>query len=439
MINVIFNDFNYEILPKKLETFEKYCKVLQWGRQHPTRFAEQFMNLQFTDMQKWVFLSSWVPSNIVWLLSRSSGKSYMAAIFLMIRALLFPHTNSYILAPSGSQAQETFTKMENIAKNNIASAVGVTRVFLNETVKYNSKADPFTHNAQSYTVSLYNGSTINTLNSVAKNIVGIRSNFSVYDEAGKIERDFYALTQPFTAQDTNFITGYGINTEIYPIQLPNKTLYLSSAEGIDSELFDQYKLCFNKMLLGDPNYFVADIDYHFSIHPYMNGKPQKPQLNEDVVRNAFETNPYKARREYENIFDRDGGEDVFVKRSTINKYSQPYYPVYQNDGMKKYLIAYDPATKLDNSIVTIAELFRDEERGLMVKFVNCVNLVEILSNGEKAVMQKPKQIERIKDLIVDYNLGALDFENIVEFSIDAGAGGCVLKPPCEEIYIKITL
>lgn len=239
----------------------------------------------------------------------------------------------------------------------------------------------------------------------------------------KIERDFYALTQPFTAQDTNFITGYGINTEIYPIQLPNKTLYLSSAEGIDSELFDQYKLCFNKMLLGDPNYFVADIDYHFSIHPYMNGKPQKPQLNEDVVRNAFETNPYKARREYENIFDRDGGEDVFVKRSTINKYSQPYYPVYQNDGTKKYLIAYDPATKLDNSIVTIAELFRDEERGLMVKFVNCVNLVEILSNGEKAVMQKPKQIERIKDLIVDYNLGALDFENIVEFSIDAGAGG----------------
>lgn len=235
----------------------------------------------------------------------------------------------------------------------------------------------------------------------------------------------------------DFVTGYGINTEIFPPQMPNKNIFLSSAEGVDSELFDQYKLCFNKMLLGDPNYFVADINYEFSLHPYMNGKPTKPQYDENIIKNAFETNPYKANREYGNIFDRDGGEDVFVKRSTINKYSQPYYPVYQNDGTKKYLIAYDPATKLDNSIVTIAELFRDEERGLMVKFVNCVNLVEILSNGEKAVMQKPKQIERIKDLIVDYNLGALDFENIVEFSIDAGAGGCVLKPPCKEIYIKI--
>ena len=221
----------------------------------------------------------------------------------------------------------------------------------------------------------------------------------------------------------DFVTGYGINTEIFPPQMPNKNIFLSSAEGVDSELFDQYKLCFNKMLLGDPNYFVADINYEFSLHPYMNGKPTKPQYDENIIKNAFETNPYKANREYGNIFDRDGGEDVFVKRSTINKYSQSYYPVYQNDGTKKYLIAYDPATKLDNSIVTIAELFRDEERGLMVKFVNCVNLVEILSNGEKMVMQKPKQIEVIKDLIVDYNLGALDFENIVEFSVDAGAGG----------------
>ena len=91
----------------------------------------------------------------------------------------------------------------------------------------------------------------------------------------KIDRDFYALTQPFTALDTDFVTGYGINSEIYPRQMQNKTMYLSSAEGIDSELFDQYKLCFQKMLLGDPNYFVADINCEFSLHPFMDGKPTK--------------------------------------------------------------------------------------------------------------------------------------------------------------------
>ena len=87
-----------------------------------------------------------------------------------------------------------------------------------------------------------------------------------------------------------------------------------------------------------------------------------------------------------NRFDHDGGEDVFVKRSTILKNSFTFYPEYENDGTKKYIIAYDPATKLDNSIVMIAELFRDPERGWMVKIVNCVNLVEVLKNGDKAVI-----------------------------------------------------
>ena len=94
----------------------------------------------------------------------------------------------------------------------------------------------------------------------------------------KIDRNFYALSRPFTAQDTNFITGEGINTDLYPLQLPNKKLLLSSAEGIDSELFDQYKMAFEKMLQGDPNYFVCDISCEFSLHPFMNGKPMKPLI-----------------------------------------------------------------------------------------------------------------------------------------------------------------
>lgn len=71
----------------------------------------------------------------------------------------------------------------------------------------------------------------------------------------------------------------------------------------------------------------------------------------------------------------------------------------------------------------IAELFRDESKGLMVKIVNCINLIELLPNGEKAIIQKPEQIERVKQLLLDYNKGALDYDNIDLFSIDAGARG----------------
>ena len=424
MINVIFNDFSYEIVPKQLETFEKYTKILQWGRRNPTRFLEDFMNLQFTDHQKYVLLSSWIPQNVVWLLSRSSGKSFMSAPFIMGRSILIPSHNTYIMAPSGGQAQETFTKLENLAKDNIASVIGVSSFFLDETIRANAKADPFVHDKNSYHVSLYNGSTINTLNSVATNIVGIRSNFNVYDEAGKIPREFYALTQPFTVQNTDFVVGKGINTDIYPKQLRNKTLYLSSAEGVDSELYDQYKLCFQKMLMGDPEYFVADLNCDLSLHPFINGKPSPPLVTQDVIDNAFKTNPYRATREYYNRFDNDSNEDAFIKRSVLNKYSKPYYPIFNNDTLDRtFILAYDPSTKLDNSVVAVAELKHDDEKGYWVEFVNMVNLVEILSNGEKVLIQKPDQVDRIKEMLIDYNQGALDYDNINMLIIDAGAGG----------------
>ena len=178
MINVIFNDFSFEILPKQKETFDKYCKILQWGRRNPTRFIEDFFKIELLDHQKWIIMSSWVPSTCIWLQARSSGKSFSVSPFMMARAFLLPNTNTYILAPTGSQAQETFTKMENVAKNNIASLIGVSSVFLDECVRQNSKADPFTHDKNSFHVELFNGSTINTLNSVAKNIVGVR--FPIY-------------------------------------------------------------------------------------------------------------------------------------------------------------------------------------------------------------------------------------------------------------------
>lgn len=68
-------------------------------------------------------------------------------------------------------------------------------------------------------------------------------------------------------------------------------------------------------------------------------------------------------------------------------------------------------------------MFRDESKGLMLKLVNCVNLIELLPNGEKAIIQKPEQIEKIKQMLLDYNQGAPDYDNIELLSIDAGAGG----------------
>lgn len=232
------------------------------------------------------------------------------------------------------------------------------------------------------------------------------------------------MTFPFTVQNTNFKLGGGARSDIMPDQMPNQNILLSSAESIDSELYDRMVLCFNKMLMGDRNYFTASIDCSQSLKPFVNGKPTKPLLTQDVIDDAMSTNPYRCLREYYNLFDDSSGPDTFVKRATINKNSVAMYPVFENEtGEQKFICSMDPSGKLDSSIVTVAEVWRDEERGWMGKVVNCQNLIEIRPNGEKMVMQRDQQMDVLKGMILAYNRGALDYENIHKLVIDAGAGG----------------
>lgn len=349
--------------------------------------------------------------------------SFLSAPYVMTRSMLIPNHETYIMSVTGPQAQETFKKMENLAMGKMASIANTNSVFLNEVVKQNSKDSGFTHDKNSYSVELYNGAKVRTLNSVPKNIVGIRSNLNLYDEAGKIPRDFFALTKPFTTQNTNFITGTNINTRCYPLQFPNQILYCSSAEDVFTELWDAYKMGAEEMIMGNPDYFVCDISCDFSFAPKMNGKPFTPLLEKSVVEQALAQNAFRAHREYYNKFDVTGGQDSVVSRTKLEKCSQAYFPTFEWEEGKRYIIINDPSSKIDNSFILIAEIFLDPEKGYMAKIVNGHNLVEPKKDGSKKLIQKPEQIEILKNYLVKYNGPANDYDNIEQVIIDAGAGG----------------
>lgn len=105
--------------------------------------------------------------------------SYLSAPYLMARSILIPNHHAYIMCPSGPQARQTFSKIEDLAKGQISSVESSTGVFLAELMKQNSADDGFVHDKLSYHCSLFNGSDISTLNSVAKNVVGFRSNLAL--------------------------------------------------------------------------------------------------------------------------------------------------------------------------------------------------------------------------------------------------------------------
>ena len=423
MINVIFNDEHYKPGDFWNAKGEKYLKILQWGRKYPTRFVEQILEIQLTDHQKYAFLSMWTAKDVCIVASRASGKSFLLAVYIMTRCLLFPNYIVAIMAPDGKQSKMLFQKIEDLATHQLSSIKNKSNVFLNEIVK-GPNSNGFHHDDRYY-LELYNGSKVTTFNSDPAKNVGYRCDLLCYDESGKIPRNTFALMNPFIAIESDFKTG-NLNIECYPDSLPKQIIQISSAEDVDTHLFDAYKFNALKMLEGDPNYFVLDLNCELSLKPYMNGEPIRPMVSQSLIDDEMAKNEVKALREWYNLFDHNNGEDSVLRRSTVERNYITYAPEFEStDPTVHYGIFYDPADKIDNSFYLVGKFYHDDERGWMCNVVNGVNFIEKLADNTKKNIAKPEQVKLLKKAMMDYNgtkFGVRDWENLTVY-IDPGAGG----------------
>src|SRR5690625_584890 len=314
---------------RRVENFLRYAHLIQYARHNPLWFVEKFLGIELLDYQKYIFMRSWTTPFVVWTLSRAAGKSTMGAIFVMAKSLLFPNYQTYILAAAGSQSQEMFLKMEDIALKQISSFTNLTDVFAGETVKNQSNKTGFTHSPASFEVSLYNGSTINSLNSVPDNIRSKRSNLNFYDEAGFIGDELFEASEPFAVQSSDFRLGGDTDVTLLPKQLPNQLIYASSASSTDTYFYKKYRDFSKRMFMGDNRYFVADIDSDAVINATFNGKVfPVPLLSQETVDTAMRNNKEKAMREYGNIFTSEGSDRQIIKRAAIVRNSELRAPVF---------------------------------------------------------------------------------------------------------------
>lgn len=341
----------------------------------------------------------------------------------MLKMLLYPNMKIYIVSSVGSQAQETFLKLEDLAKNNIASIPSLKDIFINEIVKSNN-SDGFSHDKAGFKCTTFNGSSIFTLNSVPDNIRGKRSQLLLIDESAFCSEDLISIVLPFITQNTDFqvSTEGAFNTKALRKQIPTQVVYSSSAGSVDSKHFKVYKEYALKMIAGDSNYFVADIPCDIPLDPIIDGEHTAPLLSKQQIEDELRTNPDKAKREYYNKFQTDGGESQIIKWSQIRRNETFLLPQLANHGKDKFALALDPARINDNSIISAMKIIYDDNIGYCGEIVNCINLID-LGKRKKAPMKTQDQIKTIKQMILDYNGQSPDYENIEAIMIDTGAGG----------------
>ena len=220
-VSVYNNLTQNKITQRRRESLKKYIRLILWGRKHPVAFMEKIFKIKLMDYQAYMIEGTWTASSAVWVMSRNAGKTFVGALYLMARAVLFPQMKIRILAGVSRQSQETFTKLEDIAKKNISSLVGSSDVFIGEMIKSKADSDGFTHdNNKGWSLELYNGSIISTVKGSAKTAVSLRSNLNFYDEALNIPEEFFTVTEPFAAQEKGFKTGVGLDLDVLPLDIP---------------------------------------------------------------------------------------------------------------------------------------------------------------------------------------------------------------------------
>lgn len=176
--------------------------------------------------------------------------------------------------------------------------------------------------------------------------------------------------------------------------------------------------------MGDRDYYVADFNINTVLyHSSVDGIPTKSHITEELVKKSFEEDPEKAEQELLNKFRRGGGKNAVVSPDTMLACSQQYRPILHGDGKQKFIFCYDPARAYDNSILSIWQVLEDEQFGLNLKLANVISMVD-QENPKKTPLRMPEQIAIIRKALIDYNGdSAQEYENIISFYIDAGAGG----------------
>lgn len=406
--------------------YELDAETLNYYRRNPIIACEDLLGIYLSDSQAWVLQSSWNTKRSIWSCSRNWGKSFMIGIYCILRAILYPNQNIYIISSVGNQAKETFNKIEEIVLNTGRTAESIPDIkdiIMSEVESNPKNPTGFKHDPAGYSVSFHNGSKIVTLNSKPDNTRGHRANLIVYDEAAFVDSELIVATLPFVSQSAS--AKYGIDAakdkDTLTRQPYNQVIMASSQNSIDCYFYREYKSVAKRMLAGDKTVFCADMPCTTSLKMYMKGKEVAPLLEQSVIDNAFKSDPDKARREYYNKPDLSGGVNQIIKWDTVRRNEMQIIP-YSKCHENKIVLAFDPARTSDNSIVSAMELVEDPDLGLCGNIIGCGNFIDTTSS-KRYKLDSNMQLDKLRNIILNYNGDNPDYEFLDCLLIDSGSGG----------------
>ncbi|WP_431785797.1 terminase large subunit domain-containing protein [Paenibacillus lactis] len=321
-INVFKKTRNFN---KKNDSLSKSDRLMEgigiWAsfyRANPHRFVKEYLSINLKLFQMILIVMMNFSHYFMYLASRGQGKTWITAIYCVVRSILWPETKIIIASGTKGQAREVIEKIDDLRKssNNLAREISDLSTSAN---------DP--------KVEFHNGSWIKV---VASNdgARSKRANLLIADEFRMIDLDIINkvlrkfLTAPRQPKYLN-------KPEYAHLQERNKEVYLSSCWYTVHWSWAKLKSFFQSMV-GGKNYFVCGLPYQLAIKESL---LMEEQVKDEMSEADFDATAFFM--EMECMFFGES-EKAFFKFEDLDKnrrIPKPLYPksFYHNIKDKNFI------------------------------------------------------------------------------------------------------
>jgi uncharacterized UPF0146 family protein len=305
-INIFNKDKNFRKTSTKSERLMDGIGVwASFYRNNPHRWVMDYLNVSLKPFQIILLYAMNYNHYFMYLASRGQGKSFLSAIYCIVRATLYPETKIIVASGTKGQAREIIEKIDDLRKNspNLQREISDLKTGSN---------DP--------KVEFHNGSWIKI---VASNdgARSKRANLILVDEFRMV--DFQVITKvlrKFLASPRS--PKYLEKPEYAHLQERNKEIYLSSCWLKSHWSYERMTAYFKAMMEGK-QYFVCHLPYQVAIKE---GLLMKEQVLDEMSESDFD--PIAWGMEMEALWFGES-EKAFFKFDDLQKnrkLGKAYYP-----------------------------------------------------------------------------------------------------------------
>jgi hypothetical protein len=374
-------------------------KWVSYWRANPQRFVSEYLQIApFSLFQKMLLFLMFQNDYFLWWASRGLGKSWLTALYCVVRCILFPGTKVCIAAANRGQSLNIISeKIQGFydAFPNVAREISELKTNPNNPI-----------------VKFHNGSWIKIV-TARDSARSARANVLVVDEFRQVDNDIIkkVLRKFLTSRRQ---PGYLKYPKYAGMQEPNTEIYLSSI-GLKAEWsFDKF-LAFKDAMTAGKKYFTCGFPYQLGIK---HGIIDKQRMIDEMEESDFDELQFSMEMECLPFGESDKAYFKFAEMNKCREILKPMIPLNNDEfiqfkGDRKKSKFYQP--KKENEIrvlaMDIALMFgksNDNTSYTMIRllpngdeYIKIVGYLEV-GNGENTSVQSLRLKQLFYDLECDY-------------------------------------